>query len=321
MCLFKYQNGNEVPVYQHVERLTTHDMGALLDGDVVVQAKVDGANLTVAFDMDLAKEKGCGIIIASRNTMISRGGEPKVGFRGAVEYVLGHTGINQLMCLFPDWILRGEWLVHHHIKYPKEVMSQFYVFDVQLRDSGNYVHVDDYAGLLGSFGVQMVPVLARIARPTTEQLVELSKRQDLLGGEYQEGIVIKTYGDYVDRFGRVTWAKVLNPDFEKSVGNKRHKVSGDEEGGIEQEFVELVVSEHFVGKIFGKIRDKKNGEVVTIKDMAQIMGRAWYEVFSEELHDFVQKRKVSKFDFVVARKRLEQEVRKLALEMLSREGS
>src|SRR5467141_657509 len=74
--------------YQHVTRLGDEEVEGILDGDVIVETKIDGANLTVA----CYKEHN-GIIVASRNQIVYKEGMEKKGFQGAVEYVLNHDGI------------------------------------------------------------------------------------------------------------------------------------------------------------------------------------------------------------------------------------
>jgi len=174
----------DIPKYQHIERLGKDDVEGLLDGDVIVQTKIDGANLTVAWTTKT------GHIIASRNNTKSVGGEPKNGFNGAVEYCLGHAG---LMTLSKRYILRGEWLVRHSTNYPKEYMQHFYVFDVQRYEDYSYLHPDEYIPMLITYGIKYIPVLARLTNPTMEELTKIMEGPDEFGADQKEGIVIKRY--------------------------------------------------------------------------------------------------------------------------------
>ncbi|KKN10148.1 hypothetical protein LCGC14_1039410 [marine sediment metagenome] len=290
----------DIPKYQHVSRLTNDETEGLLDGNVIVQTKIDGANLTVAW----TEEKGH--IIASRNGPQSAGGEPKEGFRGAVQYCLGHIG---LMTLSEKYILRGEWLVRHSMNYPKEYMQHFYVFDVQRYEDHSYLHPDEYIPLLIKYGVQFIPVLARLSNPTMDELAKLAEGPDEFGAEQKEGIVIKRY-DFVNRYGRVQWGKIVHEGFQL-----KHKLAFRPKNtdDITIKFASETVTQHLVLKVIAKIKAEDLYGDITIKKMPQIMGLVWHDVFTEELWDFVKKYKVKEFSFFAAKKLVDTATREIAL--------
>ena len=289
----------DIPKYQHISRLTNDETEGLLDGDVIIQTKIDGANLTIAHT-----EKGH--IIASRNNAKSVGGEPKNGFRGAVEYCLGHSG---LMALSKQYILRGEWLVRHSMNYPKEYMQHFYVFDVQRYEDHSYLYPDEYIPLLIKYGIKYIPILARLSNPTMDELTKLAEGPDEFGAEQKEGIVIKRF-NFVNKYGRVQWGKVVNEGFQ--LKNKlafRPKNADD----ITIKFASEAITEHLVLKIIAKIKAEDPNNDITIRKMPQILGLAWYDVFTEELWNFVKKYKVKEFNFYTTKKLVETATREIAL--------
>ena len=290
----------DISKYQHVSRLTNDETEGLLDGDVIVQTKIDGANLTIAW----TEEKGH--IIASRNNAKSVGGEPKNGFRGAVEYCLGHSG---LMTLSEQYILRGEWLVRHSMNYPKEYMQHFYVFDVQRYEDHSYLHPDEYVPLLIKYGIKHIPVLTRLSNPTIDELAKLAEGPDEFGAEQKEGIVIKRY-DFTNKYGRTQWGKIVHEGFQ--LKNKlafRPKNADD----ITIKFASETITEHLVLKIIAKIKAEDPNNDITIRKMPQILGLAWYDVFTEELWNFTKKYKVKEFNFYTAKKLVEAATREIAL--------
>jgi len=294
--------------YQHVERLGSENVEGLLDGfPLVVQEKIDGANLTVALD----KERG--LVICSRNAALSIGGEPATGFRGAVEYVLAHCGIAALLALHPTWILRGEWLVKHTVVYSADAWNKFYVFDVQDSETGQYIPLCEYAPMLETFGVLMVPHIATVqglpGEPTCslEWLIARAKEASPLGAAQREGVVVKRYG-YVNQFGRTQWGKVVNADFQEA-----HKtMQCTDKDPAEIRFVARCVTEEFVRKLIGKIEDRKGGLFET-RDIPELIGRAWYEAFTEEMWDFVKSERVSAFNFREAQRLCTGKARDVAL--------
>jgi len=291
----------DIPKYQHVSRLTNDETAGLLAGNVIVQTKIDGANLSVAW----TEEKGH--IIASRNNVVSMNGEPIEGFRGAIQYCLEHIG---LMTLSKVYILRGEWLVRHSMNYPKEYMQHFYVFDVQRYDKDHsYVHPDEYIPLLEKCGIKYIPVLARLTNPSMEELAKLAEGPDEFGAEQKEGIVVKRY-NWINKYGRIQWGKIVNETFQ--VKNKlafRPKKTDD----AAIKFASETVSAQLVLKVIAKIKTEDPNNDITIKKMPHIIGLVWHDVFTEELWDFVKKNKVKEFNFFEAKKLVDTATREIAL--------
>lgn len=292
----------ELERYQHVERLGHADVEGLLDGEVVVQEKLDGANMTVAL-----LPEPYGLTICSRNQAIYHSGEVINDFNGAVQWVLD-SKIPDLLKHFPDWILRGEWLVRHSINYPKDALKKFYVFDVQVED-GTYLHVDEYSLVLSKFDVPMVPLLTVYSEGVSAKVLgEQSASESLLGDVGREGIVVKRY-DYRNKWGRVVWGKVVAADFREK--NKLHK------GATKRDDLAIRIAskleEEFILKEIYKVRDEQDG-LISVVDMPKILGRVKHHFFHEELWDQVKRIKGSKVvDFQRLFKLLDAKTRDVAL--------
>lgn len=285
--------------YQHVERLGHDDVMGLLDGTVVVQEKLDGANFSVA------KHPEKGLILASRNNVISVGGHPSTGFNGAIEYVLDHPGIAKVLEHHPDWVLRGEWLTRHTINYEATKMKKFYVFDVQDRD-GKYVPISQYAAVMELREILFIPALAEFTSPSLDQLTELTQGPGAYGAAQKEGIVVKRY-DFVNKWGRTTWGKLVSADFREA--NKIH-MGATKHDPIEIQFASKVTDEDIL-KVIHKIRDAAG--TTTIKDMPQVLGRVWNDAFTDRLWSFVQKEHVKEFNFNDAKRLVDKKTREVAL--------
>ncbi len=289
-----------LPKYQHIERMGSDEVDGLLDGEVYVQTKIDGANATVAWDVD------AGLVIATRNRAISIGGKPETGMRGLVEYVLGHPGFERVAS--QGYILRGEWLIKHSIAYGKDAWNHLYVFDVQRVDDGAYLTPEEYGRILEDHAIRYVPVIARFSRPSMEALTSLVSGPDAFGAEQKEGVVVKRPG-FVNRYGRVTWGKIVAADFKEK---NRLAFGASKADAPEMRFAAGAVSTDSVMKLIHKIEDAK-GQPANVRDMAQVIGRAWHEAFSEELWDFVNRERVREFNFGEARRLVEAKTREIAL--------
>jgi hypothetical protein len=296
--------------YQHVERLGNEEVEGLLDGEVIVQTKIDGANLTVAWYPD-----PIGLVVASRNNVVYRNGAPvefpkgegktEKRFMDAIEYVLAHDGIRTMAA--QGFVLRGEWMIQHSIVYAKEHSGHFIVFDVERHD-GSYVHPDAWMLLAQEHAVRFVPVLARLISPRVDALVELTKGADEFGAQQKEGIVVKRY-EFTNKRGRRTWGKIVSADFKLK---NKVAMGATNDDPAEIRFVSEVISYALIMKTIHKLEEDK-GQKLEIRDMPQVLGRVWHDAFTEELWDFVKNEKVGKFDFRLARRLAEGKTRDIAL--------
>jgi hypothetical protein len=279
-----------------------NEVDGLLDGDVVVQEKLDGANLTIAWD-----GSNGGLVIASRNRTVYSNSTTHDAFNGAVEWVL-LSDIPDFLYNNPELVLRGEWLVKHGIKYDDSCLRRFYVFDVQdSADDGRYLHPDEYGPMLEEYGITRVPEIARLSSPTLADIISYTTGESVLSPAVErEGVVIKRY-DFRNCYGRPVWGKLVSADFKeaKKVG-KRSKYAASEAA-----FAELV-TQHFVMKELYKIKDRVGS--VSIENMSELLGRVWSAAFHELLWTFVKKRSVKEFSFTRARQLVYKQARGVALD-------
>jgi len=301
-----------VTKYQHVERLGSSAVVGLLDKPpIVIQEKIDGANLTVAYTEN-------GIAIFSRQRLLSLDGKPDTGFRGAVEYVLGHEGIKKFLFKNPQYILRGEWLVHHTIVYPDSAWNKFYVFDVQDVTDGSYVPVWGYGPILNSYDIEMVPLVNVYvdAVPDNAELFKMADRNSALGDPSNpmkaEGIVIKNY-DFLNKYGRTQWAKIVPQNIDEV---RKAAMGATKKDLPEIKFVAKHVTQDLINKTIAKIRNDADRGLEP-RDIPRVLNTVWHDAFIEELWTFVKKDKTRVFDFNVARKLCYDKVRGKVLAYLS----
>lgn len=283
-----------VPKYQHIERMGSVEVTGILEGTVYLQSKLDGANFTV-----FADPSETGPICASRNNIITE------GFNGAVDYVNKHEGIKELT---QEYILRGEWATPHTLKYPNETYEHFYVFDVQEYDTLKYLSPDEYEPRLEKLNIKYIHQLAKLQNPTLTDLIKHIEGPDEFGAKQKEGIVVKNF-DYRNKYGRITWGKIVCAEFKE-----RNKLTfkPTKKDPPELRFICENVTETLILKTIAKIK-MEQGES-HIKQMAQVLGRVWYDIFTEELWNFVKKDKTKEFNFREAQRLATMKTRNVALD-------
>jgi len=310
--------------YQHVERLGNDEVQGILQGTVWVQEKIDGANLSIAWDQ-VAKD----FIICSRKNVVYHNGEcTNKGFQRAVDYIKGEPAFTDIFQFDPTLILRGEFLTKHKVPINEEFVGKVVIFDVEqhsliaLEERNDYRYLtynedpessgpladpDSYEWYRQTYPQLLWVPAIQLKNPTIEQLQELSKG-DSDFCEYREGIVIKNY-EFTNKWGFTKWGKVISPVFdEKKALKVKPKL---EVGELEQIFVDKFVTPGYVEKEIHKIRDEK-GEVST-KDMGRIVGKVPYEIFQDEMWRFLNKNNAGALNFRVWRAAVINKVREYAL--------
>lgn len=297
--------------YQHIERLGHEEVEGLLDATqedpLIIQNKIDGANMTVAWDPEE------GLLIASRNQMVIVGDKWKKQdriFTEAGEYIQAHTGLMVMLTnpLYAGWVLRGEWLVKHSVAYNQDAYRQFYVFDVQV--DGKYLPPGSYISILQEHGIPYIRSEEQLTqKPDLNALVALSKGSGYFGEPQKEGIVLKRYG-FRNKFGRTQWGKIVSADFAEK---KKMVFGAAKRDAAELRLASKYVTQELVTKTIHKVADARD-ETPRVQHMAEVLQRVWYDLFMEELWDFVKKENVGAFNFRDAYKLSVNKTREIALD-------
>ena len=270
--------------YQHIEKLDTAETEGILDGMCYVFPKIDGTNGSIWMD----NGKVC---TGSRNRTLSIE-DDNAGFH---KWALEQENIKRLFLHNQDIRLYGEWLKPHSLKtYQDNAWDKFYVFDVM--DGEKYIDYETYKLTLDSYEVEYIPPMFKINVPTPERINESLEKNTYLikdGEGAGEGVVIKRY-DYVNKFGRVTWAKAVRNEFkvkhQKEMGANEVKEKENIEGNIAKKYVTSTLVE----KVYSKIILNDGW---TSKKIPQLLNTVYYDVVKEECWNFVKENKNPKIDF------------------------
>lgn len=269
--------------YQHVERWGTEEVEGIEKGICYIFPKIDGTNGVVYLD-------NIGEIRAgSRKRELTL----EKDNHGFYQYVLLKDSLKNYLEKHPNHRLYGEWLVRNVIKtYRDDAWNRFYIFDVieESRDgSFKYLPYEEYVPLLEEFNLDYIPLIAKIENPTYEQLTALLDKTDFLLKENSglgEGIVIKNY-DFINKYGRQTWAKIITSEFKAVRNNKAMKKSN--KLTVEERIVEDFVTKAFIEKEYAKIVNVKGGW--NSKYIPEFLNRVFYTLITEESWNIIKKYK------------------------------
>ena len=169
--------------YVDIERLKDKYASAFSNGEhIVVQEKLDGANASIRCD-----EEGNVICFSRRNELT-----PFNTLQGFYEYIQAWDKAGIVNTLGTRYILFGEWLVKHSIRYPEDKMKQFYVFDVWDTETEEYLPWERTKVFAGALGFKTVPLFFDGEFTIWEDVYAFVGKTEMDAEPSGEGIVIKS---------------------------------------------------------------------------------------------------------------------------------
>jgi len=266
--------------YQHIERLGTSEVEGILNGKVYVYPKIDGTNGQAWFD-------GEQIFVGSRKRFIT----PEDDNAGCARAILQDEKICKYLKDHIEYHLFFEWLVPHTIKnYEVDAWRKPYIFDVAVKGENNtfnYLSYEEYSEDLKRYGLNIIEPLSIIDNPTQEELMKIAENNHYLmqEGFTGEGVVMKNY-DYLNKYGRKIWAKLVLAEFREKKKEKANKPKINIQNDIELAIVEKYITESFVQKEKAKIENEVGGW--ESKYIKRLLSTIWYSFIKEESYNFVK---------------------------------
>lgn len=275
--------------YQKIKRWGSPEVEGINKGLCYVFPKLDGANGSVWWDW--------GIHAGSRNRELTLD-EDNHGF---YNYVLDNKPIKKLLRAHTQWRLFGEWLVPHNLRtYQFGTWNRFYVFDVVVGET--YLMYEQYAPVLEEFGVPYVPFMQVGHNLEESDFTQLMGSNTYLmkKGHTGEGIVIKNY-DFVNKYGRTTWAKMVRSEF------KQKKPKPEVKEGLEHDIAARFVTKALV--------DKEKAKINTEPVQPRLLSTVFHCILVEEMDTIVKKYKEPTINFKELRKQTYAKVKEHAPEL------
>ena len=274
--------------YMHVEKFDTAEVEGIEIGTCYVFPKLDGTNASLWVD-----EQG-DIHAGSRNREISEEADNQ-GFHA---HVREDTRYRKFFAEHQDFILYGEWLVPHTLKtYREEAWRKFYVFDVFHKTLGRFIPFDIYAPTLEKYQLDYLAPIQTIRNGSHDMFgkaVELNKVLIKDGYGVGEGVVVKNY-DFVNKYGRTVWAKVVTNEFKerhvKEMGAT--EVVGDI---VEARIADKFVTQHLVDKVHAKILNE-TGDGWHSRLIPRLLHTVYYDLITEEMWEILKQFKNPTINF------------------------
>lgn len=184
--------------------LSPDEAQALLDGEVVVEEKLDGANMGISFSPEAV------LHVQNRGQYLNR---PYGGQFSRLDEWLSVREDSLFDALGSGLMLFGEWCAAQHSLDYDGLPDWFLAFDVYDRVQGRFWSTARRNALAESLGIKLVPrvLKGRTSLPELTQWVRDKTSHYRQGG--LEGVVIRREeGDWLQ-----ARAKLVRPDFVQSI--------------------------------------------------------------------------------------------------------
>ena len=278
----------ETQFYQHIVRLGTDEVEGILNGTVYIYTKLDGTNTGVHY------ENGQ-IVVNSRKRELT---EEKDN-AGSRKYVLSQEKYKEFFKDYPNLYLYGEFLVKHTVRtYEDLAWNKLYIFDVVDFSNHRYLSYEEYAPILEKYDIEYIPLIAKLDSPTKEEVESCLNKTTYLQKDNKlgEGIVIKRYDGWRNKYNKITWAKIVRTEFTASHKSSKNTYTGT---NIEQDIVDKFCTEAFVEKELAKILEEVGAENWNNKYIGRCLGTVWHTLIEEESFNIVKKFKNPTINFSV----------------------
>lgn len=264
--------------YVDIERLKDKYAMAFKAGEhITVSEKIDGANASIRYDAETSS-----LAAFSRRQRLTEDNN----LQGFYAYVLTLDPVKWAdVTSNGRFIVFGEWLVKHTIKYPNALMRQFYVFDVWDTEAEQYVPWFLTYQIAQALGLRTVPIFYDGEFTSWEDLYVLVGRTEMQAEPTGEGIVIKSQDRLDNKFsGTPAYVKIVAKEFSEVHQSKPQKEIDPAKIAAKQAAeaqVETIVTQRRVEKTIQKfVEDNlipEDWDEKSLGAIAKILPRAVYD--------------------------------------------
>ena len=182
---------------------------------IVIQVKIDGSNASIAYD-----SKTNSLVAFSRRQTLNEMNT----LNGFWNYVQSLDVKAFAEVLGDRYIIFGEWLVPHSVKYPEDMYKKFYMFDVWDRETEQYLTQEDSLAIfdrLKNYIPNYVHTLYNGPFISWEHTLAFLKENIYGETPCMEGIVIKRQNKLWSKSSRLPYyVKIVNEKFSEVHSSK-----------------------------------------------------------------------------------------------------
>lgn len=240
--------------YVNIERVKTCYADKFMVGEpIVIQEKIDGSNASFYYDVETNSLKACSrrLELSEENTL-----------NGFYNWVQSLPADKVKEVIGDRYIIFGEWMTKHSIKYPDDVMKNFYMFDVWDKKTEQYLPFEDTRSIfsrLSECGIErFVPIFYTGAFVSWEHTLSFVGKTEMDAEPCGEGIVIKRQSKLDSKSSRDPfYVKIVSEKFSEVHKSKPKTIDPEKMAQLEAEKAEVatVATKRRVEKMLQKFEE------------------------------------------------------------------
>ena len=257
---------------------------------IVVQVKIDGSNASIAYD-----ENTNSLVAFSRRQELSE----KNNLNGFWNFVQTLDVSIFKEILGNRYIIFGEWLTPHAVKYPQQMYNKFYMFDVWDKVAEEYLPQEKSFSIfkkLQPYITEYVNTLYSGDFISWDALLNLLKENTYGESPCMEGIVIKRQNCLDSKSSRLPfYVKIVSEQFSEVHKSKKQKAIDPEAIAKKEANLALaatIVTPQRVQKMIYKFIEDgllpQDWDEHNLKDISKILPNAIYKDCVKEENETVQ---------------------------------
>ena len=245
---------------------------------IVIQVKIDGSNASIAYD-----SKTNSLVAFSRRQALNEMNT----LNGFWNYVQSLDVKAFAEVLGDRYVIFGEWLVPHSVKYPEDMYKKFYMFYVWYRETEQYLTQEYSLAIfdrLKNYIPNYVHTIYNGPFISWEHTLAFLKENIYGEAPCMEGIVIKRQDKLWSKSSRLPYyVKVVNEKFSEVHSSKPKTIDPEKLAAreAEQAAVAEVVTKRRIEKMLQKFEEDNlipsdwGGE--SMKQISKLLPKAVYE--------------------------------------------
>ena len=257
---------------------------------IVVQVKIDGSNASIAYDENINS-----LVAFSRRQELSE----KNNLNGFWNFVQTLDVSIFKEILGNRYIIFGEWLTPHAVKYPQQMYNKFYMFDVWDKVAEEYLPQEKSFSIfekLQPYITEYVNTLYKGDFISWDALLNLLKENTYGESPCMEGIVIKLQNYLDSKSSRLPfYVKIVSEQFSEVHKSKKQKAIDPEAIAKKEANLALaatIVTPQRVQKMIYKFIEDgllpQDWDEHNLKDISKILPNAIYKDCVKEENETVQ---------------------------------
>lgn len=243
---------------------------------IVCQEKLDGSNASCCYDNETGS-----LVAFSRRRQLDQSNT----LNGFYDFVMTRDKELFKSVLGDRYLCFGEWGSRHTIRYPDEVYSNFYMFDVWDKENRQYMPWSFVKEMAAKLGLKTVPVLYEGVFTSWEDIYKLVGKTEMGAEPCGEGIVVKSQDRLADMNDRQpAYVKIVAKEFSEVHQSKPHKEIDPEKIAAKQaaeELAKTIITERRIQKQIEKFKEDslipENWDEHDLGTLARLLPRAIYD--------------------------------------------